>query len=75
MQKSMFLNNKIDKAQHLLKLGTGVIKGALPAWKTSNILIFFTGRLFTHFFFENFWKIHQCASKTCYERYDSDDLF
>ena len=31
MQKPMFLNkNKMDIAQHLLKLGTGVIKGTLP---------------------------------------------
>ena len=37
MQKSMFLNKKLDKAIHLLKLGTGVIKGALPAW---NIYIY-----------------------------------
>ena len=26
MQKSMFLNKKLDTAHHLLKLGTGVIK-------------------------------------------------
>ena len=33
MQKIIVLNKKLDKAQHLLKLGTGVIKGALVAWK------------------------------------------
>ena len=45
MQKPMFLNKKLDKAHHLLKLGMGVIKGALP----SNIRIFSHGRFFTHF--------------------------
>ena len=29
MQKSMFLNKKLDTAHHLLKLGTGVIKGVV----------------------------------------------
>ena len=50
MQKKIIvLNNKLDKAQHLLKLGTGVIKGAFAAWKTSTIRIFSTGKCFTHF--------------------------
>ena len=31
MQKSMFLNKKMDTAHHLLKLGTGVIKGVVKA--------------------------------------------
>ena len=37
MQKIIVLNkNKnLDKAQHLLKLGRGVIKGALAAWKNT----------------------------------------
>ena len=42
MQKSMFLNEKLDKAQHSLKLRTGVIKGVIPAWKNikySNALL------------------------------------
>ena len=33
MQKSMFLNKKLDTAHHLLKLGTGVIKGVVTAGK------------------------------------------
>ena len=33
MQKSMFLNKKLDTAHHLLKLGTGVIKGVVTARK------------------------------------------
>ena len=33
MQKSMFLNTKLDTAHHLLKLGTGVIKGVVTARK------------------------------------------
>ena len=33
MQKSMFLNKKLDTAHHLLNLGTGVIKGVVMAWK------------------------------------------
>ena len=33
MQKSMFLNKKLDTAHHLLKLGTGVIKGFVTALK------------------------------------------
>ena len=33
MQKTMFLNKNIDQAQHLLKLGAGVTKGAVGAWK------------------------------------------
>ena len=49
MQKTMFLNKKIDQAQHLLKLGAGVTKGPLGLGKTSNIRIFSTGRLFAHF--------------------------
>ena len=35
MQKIIVLDKKLDKAQHLLKLGTGVIKGALAAWKNT----------------------------------------
>ena len=49
MQKSMILNKKLDTAHHLLKLGTGVIKGVVTARKTSNIRIFSTGRIFMHF--------------------------
>ena len=33
MQKSMFLNKKLDPAHHLFKLGTGVIKGVVTARK------------------------------------------
>ena len=33
MQKSMFLNKKLDTAHHLLKLGTGVIKMVVTARK------------------------------------------
>ena len=33
MQKSMFLNKKMDTAHHLLILGTGVIKGGVTARK------------------------------------------
>ena len=68
MQKSMFLNKKMDKAQHLLKLRTGVIKGALPAWKNikhSNFLYWLIFYAFLKIALEIFWKIHQCASKTC----------
>ena len=43
MQKSMFLNKKLDTAHHLLKLGTGVIKGVVTA------RIFSTGRMLMHF--------------------------
>ena len=41
MQKIIVLDKKkkkkkkMDKAQHLLKLGSGVIKGALVAWKNT----------------------------------------
>ena len=49
MQKIIVSNKKLDKAQHLLKLGTGVIKGALRLGKTTNIRIFSTGICFTHF--------------------------
>ena len=33
MQKSMFLNKKLDTAHNLLKLGTGVIKGVVKSRK------------------------------------------
>ena len=33
MQKSMFVNKKLDTAHHLLKLGMGVIKGVVAARK------------------------------------------
>ena len=36
MQKSMFLNKKLDTAHHLLKLGKGVIKGVVTARKNIN---------------------------------------
>ena len=48
MQKSMFLNKKLDTAHHLLKLETGVIKGVVTARKNI-IRIFSTGRIFMHF--------------------------
>ena len=40
-KKLIVLNKKLDKAQHLLKLGTGVIKGALAAWINTQHSIFF----------------------------------
>ena len=49
MQKSMFLNKKLDTAHHLLKLGTVSSKGSLRLGKTSKIRIFSTGRIFMHF--------------------------
>ena len=49
-KKKLFLNKKkMDKRQHLLKIGTGVIKGSLWLGKAPNIRIFSTGRCFTHF--------------------------
>ena len=49
-KKKQCFSIKTDKAQHLLKLGTSVIKRALPAWKNIEHSNFFsTGRFFTHF--------------------------
>ena len=66
MQKSMFLNKKLDTAHHLLKLGTGVIKGVVPARKNIKHSNFLYGLNFYAFLkiaiFEIFWKIHKCAS-------------
>ena len=33
MQKSMFLNKKLDTPHHLLKIGTDVMKGVVTARK------------------------------------------
>ena len=61
MQKSMFLNKKkLDTAHHLLKLGTGVIKGVVTARKNIKHSNFYAFLRITNF--EIVWKIHKCAS-------------
>ena len=66
MQKSMFLNKKLDTAHHLLKLGTGVIKGVVNGsekHQTSEFSLLVECLCILKIAnFEIFWKIHKCAS-------------